>query len=98
MEVIPGFDDIAGKIVSQCGLVSGLLVIAVAWLALQLAKTRAAWEADRAAMEKLRESDRAALMKIIEDSSAAYENLAVSHAKLEGMLLAVQARGNGGRS
>jgi hypothetical protein len=48
-------------------------------------------------MEKVRESDREALIKLIEAGNEAYENLAVSHAKLEGMLLAVQARGNGGR-
>jgi hypothetical protein len=88
-----GISDLPAKIFSQCGLVSGLLVVAVSWLALQLAKTRAAWEADRAAMMQLREADKAAMLKLIESGNDAYDNLAVSHAKLEGMLLAVQARG-----
>lgn len=68
-----------------------MLVVAVSWLAWQLAKTRAAWEADRAEMTKLRENDRQAVQKIVEASNAAYDKLAVSHAKLEGMLLAAQA-------
>lgn len=95
MEPIPGLGDLPAKILSQCGLVSALLVAAVSWLAWQLAKTRAAWEADRAEMTKLRESDRVAMLKIIESGNDAYEMLAVSHAKIEGMLLAVQARSNG---
>jgi hypothetical protein len=90
-----GLGDLPAKVLSQCGLVSALLVVAVAWLAMQLAKTRAAWETDRAAIEKLREADRQGMLKLLEASNEAYENLAVSHAKLEGMLLAVQARRSG---
>jgi hypothetical protein len=97
LEVIPGLADLPSKILSQCGIVTALLVVAISWLSVQLAKTRAAWEADRAAMEKLREADRAAMMTVLQQSNDAYENLAVSHAKLEGMLLAVQARRNGDR-
>ena len=95
MDPIPGLGDLPAKILSQCGLVSALLVAAVSWLAWQLAKTRAAWEADRSEMTKLRDADRVAMLKLLESGNDAYENLAVSHAKLEGMLLAVQARGNG---
>ena len=95
MDAVPGLSDLPAKIFTQCGLVSALLTFAVAWLGWQLAKTRAAWETDRAEMSKLRESDKAAMIKLIESGNDAYENLAVSHAKLEGMLLAVQARGNG---
>lgn len=73
--------DIPDKILSQCGLVSGLLVAAVIWLAVQNAKTRAAWEADRAGMRE-----------IIEDFTQSYNNLAVSHAKQEGILLALKAQ------
>lgn len=73
--------DIPEKVLSQCGIVAGLLVVAVIWLAMQLAKTRAAWEADRAAM-----------MQIIRSQNTSYDNLAVSHSKLEGILLAVQQR------
>jgi hypothetical protein len=95
METVPGLTDLPSKIISQCGLVSALLVCAVSWLAWQLAKTRAAWETDRTEMTKLREADRSAMLKIIEAGNDAYESLAVSHAKIEGMLLAVQARRNG---
>ncbi len=90
---IPGLADLPAKLVSQCGLISGMLVIAVAWLAWQLAKTRAAWESDRAEMTRLRETDRQSVQKIIEAGHAAYDKLAVSHAKIEGMLLAAQAAG-----
>lgn len=73
--------DIPDKVLSQCGLVSGLLVAAVIWLAVQLAKTRAAWEADRGTMTN-----------IIEDLNTSYGNLAVSHAKQEGILLALRGK------
>ena len=76
--------DLPGKILSQCGLVSGLLVAAVVYLASQLAKTRAAWESDRSGMAKL-----------IESQNVAYEKLAVSSAKLEGIVLSLQVRGAG---
>ncbi len=95
MDSVPGLSDLPAKILSQCGLVSAILVVAVSWLAWQLAKTRAAWEADRAEMGKLREADRAAMLKIVDSGNDAYELLAVSHAKLEGILLAVQSRRNG---
>ena len=77
--------DIPDRILTQCGLASGLLVSAVIYLALQLAKTRAGWESDRSGM-----------MRIIEGQNDAYETLAQSHAKMEGILLALQAS-RGGR-
>lgn len=73
--------DIPDRVLSQCGLVSGLLASAVVWLAVQNAKTRAAWE-----------TDRSALTNIIEDLNTSYNNLAVSHAKQEGILLALQRK------
>lgn len=74
-------NELPEKILNQCGLVAGLLVSAVVYLALQIAKTRAGWETDRTNM-----------MKIIEGQNDAYEALAVSHAKLEGIILAIQTR------
>lgn len=56
------------KILSQCGLVSMLLMIAVIWLAIQLAKTRAAWEE---------------VMRIVAAQSQAQDNLERSYAKLK---------------
>lgn len=73
--------DLPERIINQCGVVSGLLISAVIYLALQIAKTRAGWESDRSSM-----------MKIIEGQNDAYEALAVSHAKLEGLIIAFQAR------
>ena len=63
-------------ILSECGIVSTLLFVFVVYLAVQLAKTRGAWESDRAGM-----------MKIIAAHQSSWENLAGSHSKLEGMLL-----------
>lgn len=73
--------EIPEKILSQCGLVSALLVIAVIWLTIQLAKTRASWEQDRSEM-----------MDIARLQNESFDNLVVSNAKLEGMLLAFQRR------
>lgn len=73
-----GIGGVPEQILSQCGLASGLLVAAVIYLAAANAKTRTAWEADRAVM------------------ASSYEKLAVSHAKLEGIILALRAgRGDG---
>ncbi len=73
------FTELPDRIISQCGLVSGLLVAAVVYLAVQLAKTRAGWEQDRANM-----------MNVIRAHEASYTNMAASHAKLEGMLLTLR--------
>src|ERR1044072_3150447 len=94
MDAVPGLSDLPAKIFTQCVLLSSLLTFAFAWLGWQLAKTRAAWEADRSEMSKVREADKQAMFRIIEAGDDAYKNLAVSHAKLEGMLLAAQARSN----
>lgn len=67
--------QLSEKILSQCGIASGLLVVAVVYLAVSNAKTRSAWEVDRAGMIK------------------SYEQLAVSHAKLEGIVLSFQRHG-----
>jgi len=72
--------ELPERILNQCGIASGLLISGVIYLALQLAKTRAGWEADRSGM-----------MRIIEGQNDAYETLAASHAKMEGILLALQA-------
>lgn len=77
------FSELPDKILSQCGLVSALLVAAVIWLATQLAKTRAAWEADRIGMKT-----------VIGDLNTSYNNLAVSQAKQEGILLSIRTGGN----
>lgn len=80
--VADAIGELPDRILSQCGLVSGLLVAAVIWLAVQLAKTRAAWETDRQGMKD-----------VIEDLNTSYNNLAVSHAKQEGILLALRTSG-----
>jgi hypothetical protein len=84
MDTIPGLSDLSKALLSQCGLASAFLCIAIIWLALQLAKLRAACEEDRQVM-----------MKAIDKQNDAYETLAVSHSKLEGILLALQSRGSG---
>lgn len=66
-----------GEIFSKCGLVSGLLLAAVLWLAVQLAKRSAKAEADRDEM-----------LKLIGAKTQAYENLALAKTMLEGMLIA----------
>jgi hypothetical protein len=82
--LVPGLSDLPAKIFSQCGLVAGILVVAVVWLALQLAKTRAGWEADRAG-----------LLKMVSDTNDSYDRIAIAHARIEAVLIAVQARGMG---
>lgn len=72
---IPGLSDLPARLLSQCGLVTAVLVIGIVWLAVQLAKTRAGWETDRAGM-----------MKLYAEQNAAYDKIAASHNKLEGML------------
>lgn len=84
MTDITGLGDLPAKLLSQCGLVSGVLVVAIVWLALQLAKARASWEADRVGM-----------LKMYNEQTIALEKVATSNAKLEGILMAVQR--NGGR-
>lgn len=79
-----GLSDLPAKLLSQCGLVSGILVAAVIWLALQLAKAR-----------QVSETDRATFVKMMNEQNVAYEKMAVSHSKLEGMLLALQVRSAG---
>jgi hypothetical protein len=83
MPDIPGLAEIPAKLLSQCGIVTAVLVIAVVWLATRLAKTTAAWEADRSSM-----------LKMYHDLSASIEKNSVFHAKLEGMLLAFRGRGD----
>lgn len=78
---IPGLTGLSERLLSQCGLVTAVLFAGIVWLALQLAKTRAGWETDRSGM-----------LKMYDTQNTAYENLATSHAKLEGMLLALQSR------
>lgn len=70
--------EIPEKIFSQCGLVSALLAFAVIWLAIQLAKTRVGWETDRAGM-----------MQVIRSQNTSYENLVISHSKLESVFLRI---------
>jgi hypothetical protein len=84
MEAVPGLTDLPAKLLSQCGIVTAVLVIGIVWLALQLAKTRASWETDRAGM-----------MKMFQEQNAAFDKIAISHAKLEGMLFALQTRSSG---
>lgn len=73
--------EIPEKIFSQCGLVAVLLVVGILYLAAQLAKTRAGWEADRTR-----------LMQVIGSQNTSYDNLALSNARLEGIMLAFQQR------
>lgn len=71
--------DLPEKILSQCGLTSGGLVVGLVYFASQLATTRKKWEA--------RETE---WTKIFTTQSAIHEKDAVLNAKLEGVLLAVQ--------
>jgi hypothetical protein len=80
---IPGLAEIPAKLLSQCGIVTAILVIGIVWLALQLAKTRADWEKDRAGM-----------MKMYAELISAGEKTSVSLGTIQGMLIAVQ-RGAG---
>ena len=96
MDTVPGFGELFSKVLSECGLISGVFFFLACAFAWQLAKTRAAWEADRANTEKLREGDRANAMKILADSNQAYDKLAVAHAELRGRFLTIQARGGSG--
>lgn len=76
-----GVADLLPKIISQCGILNGAEAVAIIWLALQLAAAR-----------KLSESDRATYMKLYNEQNAAYEKLAVSHAKVESALFSIQMR------
>lgn len=67
--------ELPEKILSQCGLVSALLMAAVVWLAVQLARTRAAWED---------------VMKIVAVQNTTHENVARSRAKLKGIVSAIR--------
>ena len=67
--------EVLQKLFSECGILSVVFSIAILWLAGQLAKERAA-----------READRAAALATIDRYSKAYENVIVSNAKLEGAL------------
>lgn len=78
---IPGLATLTERILSQCGIISGVFIVAIVWLALRLVKTMAAWQEDRASM-----------LKLYDAQNDAYEKLAVAHAEIKGMLLAVQAR------
>lgn len=80
---ITSLADLPDKLLSQCGIVNAVLVTGIVWLAMQLAKTRASWETDRAGM-----------LKMHSEQTVALEKVATSNAKLEGMLLAVQRDGS----
>jgi hypothetical protein len=82
--LIPGLSDLPAKLLSQCGLVSAVLIVAVVWLALQLAKARDGWEKDRAGM-----------LKMMAEQNSAYDKIAISHAKIEAVLFSMHARGIG---
>lgn len=66
--------DIERKLFSECGIASGLLVIAVIYLATVNAKTRSAWEVNRTTM------------------SESYEKLALSHARLEAIVMTLKTK------
>lgn len=92
MDHIPGLTELIAKILSECGIVSGVFFFLTCAFAWQLAKTRAAWENDRQNTEKLRGEDRKNVMQIISDSNKAYDNLANANSELRGILLTLQIR------
>jgi hypothetical protein len=79
MGAIPGIIDLPARVLTQCGLVSGLLMVAIIYLAIELAKARA-----------LSETDRASYVKLLNEQTAAQRELAIANAKLEGMLFAIE--------
>lgn len=82
---IPGLSELPEKVLTQCGLVTLVLLVAILWLASQLAKAHSGWEADRASM-----------LKNSQEQNAAYERMASAHAELRGIVLSMQmARGAG---
>jgi hypothetical protein len=67
-------DGVLAKLVSECGLISFLLTIAIVWLAMQLAKERAG-----------RESDRAAALDALKGQMDIVQNLAIGERKLRNL-------------
>lgn len=84
-DAIPNIGDLPEKLLTQCGLVTLVLLCGIFWLAAQLAKAHAGWEADRAGM-----------LKNNKEQADAYEKMAAAHAELRGIVLSMQmARGAG---
>lgn len=81
MSNIPVLSELPERLLSQCGLVTLVLLAGIVWLSAQLAKTRAGWETDRAGM-----------MKLYAEQNDAYEKIAISHAKLEGMIYGIRGQ------
>lgn len=84
MGAVPGLESLPEKLLSQCGIVTAVLVVAIIWLTIQLAKANAGREADRTNM-----------IKLFNEQVASYEKLAVSGAKVEGLLIALRQSGMG---
>lgn len=81
---IPGIPDLLSKLQTQCGPIPILMAIAIVWLAWRYVKMTTTYQEREEKLLKTIDEDKKA-------SSLAYDKLAVSHAKLEGMLLAAQA-------
>lgn len=81
---IPGLTDLPAKLLSQCGIVTAVLLAGIVWLAVKLASA-----------QKQSETDRASFMKLYNDQTSAYEKLAIASAKTETLLFALQSRGAG---
>lgn len=67
-------DALLSKIITECGLISLLLTIAIVWLAAQLAKERAG-----------READRAAALDALKGQMEIVQNLAIGERKLRNL-------------
>jgi hypothetical protein len=87
-----GLEDIGAKILSECGLVSALLVSAVFYLALRLAQATKGWEEDRDEAAKRIDAANATIFRLVEASNEADRAYAVALSRLEVMLTAAQAR------
>jgi hypothetical protein len=94
MDNLIGFSHLFDKILSDCGIVAGVAFFLACMFAWQLAKTRAAWEADRRNIEQLRDAERKNVMQVISDSNKAYDNLSIANAELRGILLQLQITSN----
>jgi hypothetical protein len=71
---LPDLGKIIVNAITQCGVLEGMALAAVFYLAKQLADTRKGWE-----------SDRASLMQLIKGQSEALERINVNRSQIDGI-------------
>lgn len=90
---IPGLPAIISKILTECGFISALSVSVAAVSMIQLARVRAAWEADRKKSEEKLVKANETIIELVEAGSKSDANVAIALEGVKTILIALQARG-----